>query len=678
MSNRSSFNGSGLGGSINTPAVLVDKLIGTAYDVVKLVSEHIAEIRHISVNFPHLITANDNIVDIRAVSMQIGKVVTVAENMQAINNVEAAIPQINTLYAELDKLLVLAQNIDAIKALYNNLDGLLELVANIDTIEQLIPLVPFFQEVLDQKDEILGAKNAAEAAALTSTQNAEKTGQDRAAVAAAEGRVKTSETNAANSATSADQSRRDAQIIKDSVLADIVVDAVTVDENAPAKAVWNPQTRKLSFEIPRGKKGDKGNKGDKGDTGEGWSPLFALRTDGERRVYQIVDWVGGTGLKPPANNLFVGPNGIVNTVQAGANVRGPDGPGTGDMLASVYDPQGVNDDAFDMDKMKNGIVYVRYSVSEQQKLNGIEVGANKTPPLAAVATTGDFNDLENIPTFVDGTVTSIGMEVPAGFEVAGGPITTSGIFTITYADNYQGYTNAEAIKLAGVATGATANETDAFLVARANHTGEQAMETITGLNAALATFQPLDMKGQANGYASLNENGKVPISQMDESILGAMNYQGVWDAATNTPAIPAAAPLNKGHFYIINVKGNTVIDGADDWNVGDWIVSSGSKWHKVDSTDQVNSVNGKQGNVVLTKADVGLGKVANKSEEEMVASGPIRTALNDKASAAQGAKADSAVQPGDIKNGATITYFQGTAAPNPSVGRDGDIYLRFA
>ncbi|MGG6547307.1 UNVERIFIED_CONTAM: hypothetical protein NY100_18090, partial [Prevotella sp. 15_C9] len=93
-----------------------------------------------------------------------------------------------------------------------------------------------------------------------------------------------------------------------------------------------------------------------------------------------------------------------------------------------------------------------------------------------------------------------------------------GIFTITYADSYQGYTNAEAIKLAGVATGATANETDAFLVARANHTGEQAMETITGLNAALATFQPLDMKGQANGYASLDENGKVPISQMDESI----------------------------------------------------------------------------------------------------------------------------------------------------------------
>jgi hypothetical protein len=41
-----------------------------------------------------------------------------------------------------------------------------------------------------------------------------------------------------------------------------------------------------------------------------------------------------------------------------------------------------------------------------------------------------------------------------------------------------------AAKLAGIATGATANSTDATLLARANHTGTQAVGTITGLGTA--------------------------------------------------------------------------------------------------------------------------------------------------------------------------------------------------
>lgn len=47
------------------------------------------------------------------------------------------------------------------------------------------------------------------------------------------------------------------------------------------------------------------------------------------------------------------------------------------------------------------------------------------------------------------------------------------------------YTTTEKTKLAGVATAATANDTDANLRNRANHTGEQAISTITGLQAAL-------------------------------------------------------------------------------------------------------------------------------------------------------------------------------------------------
>lgn len=47
------------------------------------------------------------------------------------------------------------------------------------------------------------------------------------------------------------------------------------------------------------------------------------------------------------------------------------------------------------------------------------------------------------------------------------------------------YTTAEKTKLAGIATGATANDTDANLKNRANHTGTQAISTVSGLQTAL-------------------------------------------------------------------------------------------------------------------------------------------------------------------------------------------------
>jgi len=47
------------------------------------------------------------------------------------------------------------------------------------------------------------------------------------------------------------------------------------------------------------------------------------------------------------------------------------------------------------------------------------------------------------------------------------------------------YTTSEKSKLAGIASGATANDTDANLLNRANHTGSQAISTITGLQDEL-------------------------------------------------------------------------------------------------------------------------------------------------------------------------------------------------
>lgn len=193
---------------------------------------------------------------------------------------------------------------------------------------------------------------------------------------------------------------------------------------------------------------------------------------------------------------------------------------------------------------------------------------------------------------------------------------------------------ADKSKLDGIAAGATANDTDANLKNRANHTGTQTISTIDGLQSALDGKQSLSAKGQANGYASLDSTGKIPMTQMPDAMLGAVRYQGLWDADTNTPSIPAADSENAGHYYIVSVPGSTDIDGIDDWEIGDWIISDGNSWGKVDNTDQVTSVNGKRGAVTLNKSDVGLGNVDNTSDLNKPISTAVQLALDGKASTA--------------------------------------------
>ena len=63
---------------------------------------------------------------------------------------------------------------------------------------------------------------------------------------------------------------------------------------------------------------------------DGWTPSFALVSDGERRVLQVSDWTGGEGTKPTIGQ-YVGSTGLVNEIANGIDIRGPKGEdGTGD------------------------------------------------------------------------------------------------------------------------------------------------------------------------------------------------------------------------------------------------------------------------------------------------------------------------------------------------------------
>jgi hypothetical protein len=110
--------------------------------------------------------------------------------------------------------------------------------------------------------------------------------------------------------------------------------------------------------------------------------------------------------------------------------------------------------------------------------------------------------------------------------------------------------------------------------------------------------------GVALGVATLDAGGTVPLSQIPASIQGGVSYQGAWNASTNTPTLTSSVG-SKGYYYVVSVAGNTNLNGVTDWLVGDWAIYNGTAWEKIDNTDQVASVNGYTGVVVLSNTDVG-------------------------------------------------------------------------
>jgi hypothetical protein len=117
-------------------------------------------------------------------------------------------------------------------------------------------------------------------------------------------------------------------------------------------------------------------------------------------------------------------------------------------------------------------------------------------------------------------------------------------------------------------------------------------------------YIPTSEKGANNGVATLDANGKVPTSQIP--MQGDLNYQGTWNASTNTPTLTSSTGT-KGYYYVVDVAGTTNLDGITDWQVGDWAIYNGTVWQKVDNTDAVSSVNGQTGTVVLTTTNIAEG-----------------------------------------------------------------------
>lgn len=159
-----------------------------------------------------------------------------------------------------------------------------------------------------------------------------------------------------------------------------------------------------------------------------------------------------------------------------------------------------------------------------------------------------------------------------------------------------------------------------------------AEETRDNLGLGSAAVEDAATTSTADAVVKALATGKIDTSFLPDSVLGQLEYQGAWNAATNTPAIPAASSSNLGWYYIASASVAVGHGYANVPNVafdtGDWIVSNGTTWDKIDNTDAVASVFGRVGVIVAANGDYNAGQVTNTPSGNIAAT-TVQAAINE-------------------------------------------------
>lgn len=163
-----------------------------------------------------------------------------------------------------------------------------------------------------------------------------------------------------------------------------------------------------------------------------------------------------------------------------------------------------------------------------------------------------------------------------------------------------------------------------------------------GFSNLVATL--IEHRGTANGFATLDENGKIPYSQLPES---TMEYKGQWNAETNTPTLVDGTGM-KGNFYIVSVAGTHNFGSGDiQFFVNDRVIYDGSVWSRLSAGDvkTVNNISPENGNIPLTGENIPV-----SSTDPTLLSAPLTTDRYADSSVTTEKIADNAVTNAKIKD----------------------------
>lgn len=150
-------------------------------------------------------------------------------------------------------------------------------------------------------------------------------------------------------------------------------------------------------------------------------------------------------------------------------------------------------------------------------------------------------------------------------------------------------------------------------------TGQSTTDVISqkGVSDALADKQ--DNKPDGTHLLVSTDTGKLDLVYIPSTVLGGItnggtfNGSGVITASSYAPELDGevidevAFGSYPSYYFICSAPYSFA---GFDFAVGDWAISLGNGWAKLNATDAVTSVNGKMGQVVLNHTDVGAVKSA--------------------------------------------------------------------
>ena len=321
--------------------------------------------------------------------------------------------------------------------------------------------------------------------------------------------------------------------------------------------------------------------------------IYYNTADKGYKYYNGTAWVG---ISADAVKSIVAGNGLTSS-------------GTGTVTISLGDPSASG--------AASGTTYGSNGVTETSHTHQVRISAatTDTPGVIELATDAEATagtdttraiNAKQLAAAKQSAINSAKVTIQTSNGITGGSTTPGNSFTLSGVD---ALTTAK-----GVVQLATQDEVNA---------GTDAKKVITP-----ATLR----KGKANGVASLDENSKIISSQLPDYLLGQVMYGGNAIAIGGNADIAVSSSLkakkgitadvitihptasepgggtNYGYaqlegVYFIAQRTGTLGDttGGITYDKGDWIISTGEAWAKIDNTDAVKSVNGQTGIVNITK-----------------------------------------------------------------------------
>ena len=165
-------------------------------------------------------------------------------------------------------------------------------------------------------------------------------------------------------------------------------------------------------------------------------------------------------------------------------------------------------------------------------------------------------------------------------------------------------------------------------------------------NGALAYVEDTKLEKAPDGTNNLIVDNKINTIYIPDSILGQLLYGGTFNASTALATLSSGAKerlgttdntitltndttaitgyeANEGIYYITSDNGTFA---GISFEVGDWLISTGTAWKKIDNTDAVTGVKGQAennyriGNINITPDNIGV-SIDNTAGSESITVG---------------------------------------------------------